>query len=196
MQVRITAEVYPLEVCESIDTCQLDGESGHFDIKAQGRAPFDTWGVDKPQLRECFVDCKLPQPGLKLAMAHLRYMSSLAADGLKVAELAGSQRGRPCGHLPWGEGLCNLRRDADDELIHANMALEEIHTLGNGTAQKKAVGMCVGPVFSAAPTFLGEPRDLTPLCSSLMLRTALKRGSFNGRTHASAHSLACQCKCI
>lgn len=90
MQVRIIAEVYPLEVCESIDTCQLDGESGHFDIKAQGRAPFDTWGVDKPQLRECFVDCKLPQPGLKLAMAHLRYMSSLAADGLKVAELAAS----------------------------------------------------------------------------------------------------------
>ena len=91
MQVRISAEVYPLEVCESIDTCQLDGESGHFDIKAQGRAPFDTWGMDKPQLRECFVDCKLPQPGLKLAMAHLRYMSLLAIDGRKVIELAGSQ---------------------------------------------------------------------------------------------------------
>ena len=76
------------------------------------------------------------------------------------------------------------------------MALEEIHILGNGTAPKKAVGMCVGPVFNAAPTFLGEPRYLIPLGSSLMLCAALKRGPFNRRIHASAHSLACQCKCI
>ena len=49
--MRISAEVYPLEVCESIDTCQLDGESGHFDIPASGRAPFDNWGV--PPSRSC-----------------------------------------------------------------------------------------------------------------------------------------------
>ena len=71
-QVRVSAEVYPLEVCKSITTCQLDGESGHYDIPATGRAPFDTWGVEQPQLRECFIDCKLPQPGLKLDMVHLR----------------------------------------------------------------------------------------------------------------------------
>ena len=74
VQVRVSAEVYPLEVCDSITTCQLDGESGHFDIPAVGRAPYGTWGVpeSKPQLRECFVDCKLPQPGLKIDTVHFR----------------------------------------------------------------------------------------------------------------------------
>ena len=72
--MRVSAEVYPLEICDSITTCQLDGASGHFDIPAVGRAPFGTWGVpeSKPQLWECFVDCKLPQPGLKLDAVHLR----------------------------------------------------------------------------------------------------------------------------
>ena len=37
------------------------------------------------------------------------------------------------------------------------MVLEEIHGLGNSTKSKKSVGLCVGPVFSAAPTFLGKP---------------------------------------
>ena len=45
-------------------------------------------------------------------------------------------------------------RDADDELIHANMLLEEVGRPGNSTVPK-GVGMCVGPIYSAAPTFLG-----------------------------------------
>lgn len=71
-QVRVTAEVYPLEVCASVAWCQVDGESGHHDVRAEARAPFDTWGVTQPQLRECFVTCKLPQPGMKLNWIHLR----------------------------------------------------------------------------------------------------------------------------
>ena len=47
------------------------------------------------------------------------------------------------------------RRDMDDELIHTKMVLEEIQRPGNGSGPQ-GVGMCVGPVYSAAPTFLGE----------------------------------------
>lgn len=54
-------------------TCQLDGPSGHHDVPAEAHAPFDTWGrVNKPQLRECFVDCKLPSAGLQFDWVHLR----------------------------------------------------------------------------------------------------------------------------
>lgn len=59
-------------MCESVATCQLDGPSGHHDVVAAARAPFDTWGVNQPQLRECFVICKLPKPGLKFTWVHLR----------------------------------------------------------------------------------------------------------------------------
>ena len=79
-QVRVSAEVYPLDLCDAITTCQLDGESGHFDIPATGRAPFGTWGMEEsePQLRECFVDCRLLRPGLKLETVHLRWELSHA----------------------------------------------------------------------------------------------------------------------
>ncbi|CAL8469654.1 g9195 [Coccomyxa elongata] len=116
-EVRVIAEVYPLDVCESVATCQLDGPSGHHDVVAAARAPFDTWGVDQPQLRECFVICKLPEPGLTFTWVHLR--------------------------------------DAEDRLLKSHL-LEELETPRNATHEhpKKSVGMCVGPVFSAAPTFL------------------------------------------
>ncbi len=65
--------MYPLDVCESVATCQMDGPSGHHDVVAAARAPFDTWGVTQPQLRECFVICKLPKPGLKFTWVHLRH---------------------------------------------------------------------------------------------------------------------------
>lgn len=83
-QVRVIAEVYPLEVCASVATCQLDGPSGHHDVVATTRAPFDTWGVSQPQLRECFVDCKLPAAGLKFNWVHLRYACSALPCGLAV----------------------------------------------------------------------------------------------------------------
>lgn len=80
--MRVIAEVYPLEVCASVATCQLDGPSGHHDVVAMVRAPFDTWSVSQPQLRECFVACPLPKPGLKFNWVHLR-----------------RARGLPCTHL-------------------------------------------------------------------------------------------------
>lgn len=45
-------------------------------------------------------------------------------------------------------------RDADDELIHTNMPLEEVGKPDNSTVPN-GVGMCVGPIYSTAPTFLG-----------------------------------------
>lgn len=63
-----------------------------------------------------------------------------------------------------------LCRDTDDELIHANMLLEEIHHLANGTTPKKAVGLCVGPVYSGAPTFLGTYPP--PYMACVLLGTA------------------------
>lgn len=72
-QVRITAEVYPDEVCSMVEFCQLDGPSGHFQMAATSQMPFGTWGVSGPQLRECFVHCNLSETGLDLNWVHLRY---------------------------------------------------------------------------------------------------------------------------
>ena len=53
--------------------------------------------------------------------------------------------------------------------------LEELEQPRNATHEhpKKTVGMCVGPVFSAAPTFLGERRySFLPLKSNLHATSA------------------------
>ena len=60
-----------------------------------------------------------------------------------------------CVYLPAGSTLELWSRDADDELIHTKMSLEEVQRPENGSASE-GMGMCVGPVYSAAPTFLGE----------------------------------------
>ena len=45
--------------------------------------------------------------------------------------------------------------------------------MGNSTKSKKSVGLCVGPVFSAAPTFLGKPP--APLIPFIVLKAQLGR---------------------
>jgi hypothetical protein len=81
-----------VELCATVSVCQLDGGSGHHDIPAHSRAPFDTWGVSGPQLRECIVDCKLPQPGLHFDWVHLRSLRTclptLGVSGIHLARLS------------------------------------------------------------------------------------------------------------
>ena len=79
-------------------------------------------------------------------------------------------------------------RDADDGLIHANMVLEEIHGVSNSTGSKKTVGLCVGPVFSAAPTFLGKHPAPSLFCHCIQ-STA---GKASQNVQAIPVSAACQ----
>ncbi len=70
--MRVLAEVYPEELCGLAAICQLDGDSGHLDLAAEASMPLGTRGVEGPQLRECFIRCSLPKPGLTLSFVHLR----------------------------------------------------------------------------------------------------------------------------
>lgn len=72
MQVRVLVEVYPEDLCSLVTVCQLDGDAGHLDLAAEASMPLGTRGVEGPQLRECFILCKLPKPGLKLTSVHMR----------------------------------------------------------------------------------------------------------------------------
>ena len=85
------------------------------------------------------------------------------------------------------EGRECLCRDAEDRLVKSHL-LEELETPRNATHEhpKKSIGVCVGPVFSAAPTFLGEPtRAASNLAVSLLIDTSL--------LHYKQHAL-CDCR--
>ena len=75
------AEVFPDTVCQSIAACAFVGHSaktgkeGSIRVAADVEVPFPALS-DKPQLRECFVTCRLPRPGL-----HLHAITLEAAEG-------------------------------------------------------------------------------------------------------------------
>jgi hypothetical protein len=92
-EVKVFAEVHPDERCNAVAACTFVSAGNTLRVPATAETPFG--GVDdKPQLRECFVTCKLPKRGLAL-----REVSVEGADGeaivtwpLEVASPAAAAR--------------------------------------------------------------------------------------------------------
>ena len=67
-EARIFAEVHPDTVCYSVAACQFSVKGGNREtvrVNARVEVPFAALS-EKPQLRECFIFCNLPQPGSEL----------------------------------------------------------------------------------------------------------------------------------
>ena len=68
-EAKVLAEVHPHAVCNAVVYCSFVVEGSAtgatLRVPAAAKAPFNLVG-DGPQLRECFITCPLPQPGMSL----------------------------------------------------------------------------------------------------------------------------------
>ena len=83
-------------------------------------------------------------------LASLVHCSRMSSGGCKAPCKGGAQSWSTAEEAPWLGWLpC---RDAEDQLLVSHL-LEDVTVPASGA---KGVGMCAGPVFSAAPTFAGS----------------------------------------
>ena len=179
-EAKIFAEVHPDSICKSVESCSFVayGSKESLDVKASAEVPFAVLSA-KPQLRECFIKCELPDSGLDLRQVTLADEEG-AALAVHTVEVP-SPRCRKLQRLrctmmehPAGESCCwaaahttqleilpgacivgcwgcgTLEAWQAGDGLHARV--QEVEELAPGEA--KGVGMCVGPIFSETPTLL------------------------------------------
>ncbi|CAK0784444.1 hypothetical protein CVIRNUC_007648 [Coccomyxa viridis] len=101
--VRVFAEVYPVDVCKSISSCTVaitGAAEETLTVPAIAEVPFINLTA-KPELRECFLKCKLPHQGLRLE--HVTIESS---DGQALATWAVEEVDKLPQGKPKGVGMC------------------------------------------------------------------------------------------